>query len=320
MTRTDLAPLLRRLRETPVSGQRLAQALRISRPAVWKQIRALQTAGIPIGIHRKRGYFLKSRADHSLMRLAFRGPLALWAQPHHAVHVGSTQTLARQAAVQSVPEGHLWTAETQGQGRGRLGRSWVSGYGGLWFSLVLRPEAPAARSATLGLLAALSIAEALEAQGVTAVRVKWPNDVMVPIRGQWRKLAGVLTEMSGEADRTEWAVLGVGINVWNDLPPGLEETACRLADCGPVGLRDRAQLLQNVLGQFLGRYRLWRRKGFDALRDEYWRRFWRPREPLTLKTATGEIRGRAVRVDGSGAIILESGGEIRPIFEGEIIR
>lgn len=132
---------------------------------------------------------------------------------HHAL-IGSTNDRVREMAEQGVREGAVVVADTQTEGRGRLGRRWHDRPGAsLLFSVLLRPRLEPDRLPLLGLAAAAACAQGItEATGVDA-RVKWPNDLVVLPSGEeapWRarKLGGILLE--GGAG---FAVLGIGINV-----------------------------------------------------------------------------------------------------------
>ncbi len=141
--------------------------------------------------------------------------------------VESTQTLAHGLADGGAVHGTAVAARVQTGGRGTRGRTWVSGAGGLWLSVILRPpDSSAAPLASLRI--GLALARLLEAGIPAPIRVKWPNDLMVADR----KLAGILCESRWIGDRLAWMVVGIGLNVRNELPGQLESTAIRLADLG----------------------------------------------------------------------------------------
>ncbi|MFL5336405.1 MAG: biotin--[acetyl-CoA-carboxylase] ligase, partial [Geminicoccaceae bacterium] len=95
--------------------------------------------------------------------------------------VGSTNDVARDLAESGEPEGLFVRADRQTSGRGRLGRSWKSPSGNLHASLILRPSRPASEVATLSLVVALALAEAVERLSLGRIKpqLKWPNDVQV---------------------------------------------------------------------------------------------------------------------------------------------
>jgi len=107
-----------------------------------------------------------------------------------------------------LPAWHAVTADVQTGGRGRTGRHWVSNTGGLWLSAVVPVSEPRKKWAVLPLAVGWAVIEALRELGVSSLRLRWPNDILVgPL-----KLAGLLVEQF----KPDTAVLGIGINVAND--------------------------------------------------------------------------------------------------------
>lgn len=122
--------------------------------------------------------------------------------------VGSTNDVAREWVEALAPEGATVIALSQTAGRGRFGRTWISGSGvGLWFSLVLRPDLDYPEAGMVPLAMGFGLVLALRRLGLPA-RLKWPNDIVV--RGG--KLGGILVEGTTTAGRLATAVVGVGVN------------------------------------------------------------------------------------------------------------
>jgi len=309
-TRTELLKALDGRAGELVSGETLADRLGISRTGVWKQLRSMKQVGLPLEGTSRQGYRFLAPFDSSLA--AYR--MAGWGTPHYYLTTSSTQTLARGGAASGLPEGHLWIAETQSRGRGRLDRRWESGYGGLWFSLLLRPKVPPSGVPPLTLLAGLALRNAVQQVTGVSANLKWPNDLLI----SGRKVAGILTEMTGQMDRTEWVIIGIGLNVNNTLPKALAQRAITLYS--RTGRRwARAEILKFFLRSFRSYYAGYIKEGFGAYRREYWRRYFAPNRPTRLKTAQGWVAGVARGVDPSGALMIESHRKIRLISEGEII-
>jgi BirA family biotin operon repressor/biotin-[acetyl-CoA-carboxylase] ligase len=297
-----------------LSGQKLARQLGVSRTAVWKQIKTLRRLGLPLERAGRDGYRQCAPLDGTLAR--YRGPA--WTTPHYFLSTASTQALAKAGAAAGLPEGHLWITETQTKGRGRLDRLWESAYGGLWFSLLLRPKLSPARVAPITLLAGLALRQAVCQACAVDFRLKWPNDLLVLVGGRWKKCAGTLTEMSGQMERTEWVVIGVGVNVNNVLSADLSARAASLYSL--TGRTwPRAEILDAFLTRFRAAYARFSSQGFAPFRDLYWAHYAAPGEPVCLKTAEGDVRGRAVGVDTHGAIMIESRRKTRAFHEGEIV-
>ena len=151
------------LKETDdyLSGQEICERLNVSRTAVWKVIKQLETEGYEIEAVRNRGY-----------RLRFLGDILSQAELESSIDSGwagknilyfdetdSTNTEIKKAAEKDAPHGTLAVADYQSMGKGRRGRSWVAPHGvGIWMSLLLRPELPPTCASMLTLVAALAVA------------------------------------------------------------------------------------------------------------------------------------------------------------------
>src|SRR4029077_2895368 len=163
-----------------------------------------------------------------------------------------------------------------------------------------------------------TLAEAIQDLTRLPARLKWPNDVVMQTSQGWRKVAGILTEMSAELDRTRWVVVGIGLNVNNSLSAYLKGRALALSTCLGQQL-SRAALLRSFLDRFGKSYRRFEKSGFDAFRVSYWDRYSQPDEPVRLRTARGLVNGIARGVDARGALVVESKNKIKSIWEGEIV-
>lgn len=133
--------------------------------------------------------------------------------------IGSTNDKLKQDVKQMLPEalpaGTIYLTDFQARGRGRLQRTWEAPAGtSLLLSLLLRLDWPAQQIAWLTMLAALSVAEAIEAQTGLAVKLKWPNDVVLELDGRYHKLCGILAEGNITTEQClDYAIIGMGINV-----------------------------------------------------------------------------------------------------------
>ena len=142
----------------------------------------------------------------------------------------STQDDLHALAAAGAPEGTAVVAEVQTSGRGSRGRRWASPVGGLWLSVLCRPETEPALE-VLSLRVALATCEAL---GTTLpglpLRLKWPNDLML----HERKLGGILCEARWQGAAVGWVAVGIGLNVLNEIPVELSELAINLGDYVPA--------------------------------------------------------------------------------------
>ncbi len=155
---------------------------------------------------------------------------------HYFPQIESTNTmLKRWLAAESgtavptgtdVPAGTLLLADFQSQGRGRLSRTWEAPPATcLLFSLLFRPDWPAAQAHWITMTASVAAAEAMTAVSGLLVGVKWPNDLVIQQEGVWRKVGGILQEgRVGEDGRIQTVILGMGLNI--NIPPAqLPQTA-----------------------------------------------------------------------------------------------
>ncbi len=163
--------------------------------------------------------------------------------------VGSTNDELKRLG-QNIPAGVLFITDYQNRGRGRFARRWDAPPAtALLFSVLLRPEWPAEQNGWLTMLASLAVAEAITAQTGLTTRIKWPNDVVLWVDGEWRKVSGILLEGDMLADgRCRQAIVGIGINVnipADSLPAGITPVTSLLVASGrPVS---RLSLLLDLL-------------------------------------------------------------------------
>ena len=211
--------------------------------------------------------------------------------------LGSTQDLARQLAQAGALEGTVVLAGRQTAGRGRLGRSFISPRGGLYFTVVLRPALQHLRP--LPIVAALAVARGLERVAGLRTALKWPNDVLVG----GRKICGILLESELMGQAVNYVLLGIGVNMNADMSAYPEIAAIATSAAAEAGREvSREALAAAVLDELEGLY-LAVQAG-QGVQDE-----WRVRlETLgrQVRVTCGQTveKGLAEDVDGDGSLIL----------------
>lgn len=296
-----------------MSGEALAARLGVSRAAVSKHVQALREMGYSIEASPRRGYSLRSVPDLPLpfeVEEAVTDPI--WVRFEGGGVTGSTNDDARALATGGAPEGTVVLASKQTGGRGRLGREWSSPEGGVYVSMVLRPDVPVAEMAALSPCAALGVAEGLRSLGAD-VGVKWPNDVCA----EGRKLAGVLLELSAEQDRTEWVVVGVGVN--HRRPPQPYPGAAYLETLLPSPA-PAWSVAAAVLDGVGGAYSRFLEGGFAALADDYARVDILLGSEVVARDPTGReiAAGVAAGLDVSGRLVVETASGTVTLSAGDI--
>ncbi len=229
-SREDVLTLLRRDGEF-LSGQELSRRLGLSRAAVWKAVDALRREGYEIEARTGLGYRLAAAPDaltEPEIR-SFLGETAVIGRELRCFEeLDSTNNYLKTQA--DAPDGTAVTADCQTAGRGRMDRSFQSPKGqGIYLSVLLRPSLPPDRLPPVTALAGVSVCAAVERVCGVRPGLKWPNDPVL----NGKKLCGILTEMSLEAEtgRVQSLVLGIGVNVGQgpeDFSPEVREVATSL--------------------------------------------------------------------------------------------
>ena len=217
--------------------------------------------------------------------------------------VGSTNDYARGIAEES-PEGTVVIAKRQTAGRGRKGRKWASPEGGLWMSVILKPEKTDPRLVFVG---ALAVADTLAGFGITGW-IKWPNDVWV---GE-KKIAGILTE--GKAGK--FVVMGIGLNVNNEIPEELKESATSMRE-----LLGREVPLEEVLPVLLKALERWYRVFEESplkVIDETRKRTLILEKFVKVITDEGVVSGIARDILEDGSLLLETEEGPLKILHGDV--
>jgi BirA family biotin operon repressor/biotin-[acetyl-CoA-carboxylase] ligase len=224
--------------------------------------------------------------------------------------VSSTMDIARELAAAGEPHGTVITADFQTAGRGRIGRAWHSeGRGNLFFTILLRyASIPAALSLKAGLAISWAIEDFLRSRDpalAEALRVKWPNDIMLGSR----KTAGILVEGDGGL-----GYIGVGVNVaQKTFPEALRKKAVSLAlVCETVSAEDRFLLLEKILAglfKILNSCEAWR----EDLRERLYMRNQRVRFIPGGTDSTASVEGILQGLGPQGELLLLPLGRDEPV-------
>lgn len=238
--------------------------------------------------------------------------------------IPTTNGVIKDAIRTGEPEGLVVSAFKQTSGYGRQGRDWVSPYGGLYASFLLRPNVAQEQLSTIALVAALAVRDAILAAlasvGVHASReinVKWPNDVLCA-QG---KLSGISSEFVHGA-----LCIGIGVNVFEPY-----EHMCVTGKNTPAYV---AQLISSdkqvfgclqedslsaqertficsvraaLIASFQERYSQWAAQGFAACAEDF-------RDCMTLLGSQIEVvkldgtplaQGKVVGVNNDGLLLVQ---------------
>jgi BirA family biotin operon repressor/biotin-[acetyl-CoA-carboxylase] ligase len=254
---------------------------------------------------------------------------ALWNSLVVVAETGSTNVDLAELAARGTPEGAVLVAEQQTRAKGRLDRRWSApARSGIFVSMLLRPGdagVPRDNWSWLPLLVGVSASTALSRAAGCEVRLKWPNDLLVPIgpvgHQEERKAGGILVEL---ADEGRAVIAGIGVNVTlreDELPV---PTAASLALAG-AKVTDREILLRELLRTFSGLYEEWCADGGDPsatrLREAYLSQCATiGKHVRVLLPGDKQIVGEAVDVDDLGRLVLrEPSGAEHAVSAGDVI-
>lgn len=321
-TKNRILELLEQQRGESISGEHLAGVLGISRNAVWKAIKELQKDGYNIVAVTNKGYCLS--AENDIISIPGIKPFLSERSQFYAnkiqVHksLESTNKTAKEMAVAGAEHGTIIISDCQTMGRGRYSRNFFSpSGGGLYMSIVLRPEAMHFKNPTsVTAFAAVSVCESIESISTKVPRIKWVNDILI----DGKKVCGILTEAvtDFESGGLDWVVLGIGINVHTrteDFPCDLQSIATSIyPDEKMSGVRNRlsAEIINRILG-------------FETLPSEteifekYKKRLMVLGKKITVIQNQVEYKATAIDVDSVGHLVVKNeSGERITLSSGEI--
>jgi len=229
--------------------------------------------------------------------------------------VTSTNDLARELAKADCNEGSVVVASSQTEGRGRFDRKWTSAEGGLYLSVVLRPELTMDEVTPLPLLAGLAVSKAISTTSLIETNLKWPNDVLI----DGSKVGGVLMESSSVGERMEWVVLGAGMNVNNSIAGSMGESSMDATSLIEYTgkTQDLGEMLRNTLYFLDLIYVGFLQGSITSLLEQWTARSSTVGRRVRVEQQNDTIRGRALGVDERGCLLVKSGPEIIRITSGD---
>lgn len=294
-----------------ISGERISEALGISRSAVWKHIKSLRADGYVIESVTNKGYRLAHSPDTITETEIRRALKTEFIGRNMFIYDETDTTNERAKANSSAPDGSVFIAEVQTAGKGTRGRGWVSPRGsGIWHSILLKPDIPPLEAAQITLVAGLAVCRAV---GLGSM-IKWPNDIVIGSR----KICGILTEMSSEKNMINHIVCGIGVNV--NTPSFPDEIAHRATSMYIESSRrfNRNELAANILNEFECYYMKFLDSGLSAVLDEYKERCITVGRDVSVIYKKETVTGKAVDVDSTGALVVKTPGGIIHVSSGEV--
>jgi BirA family transcriptional regulator, biotin operon repressor / biotin---[acetyl-CoA-carboxylase] ligase len=285
-----------------LSGEDLSEVLKISRVAIWKHIKKIQSLGYKIESKQNLGYRLIDTTERPLPWEITEGlkTKVIGKSAYYFDSIDSTQSFASKISKDRKESGTVVIAGTQTLGKGRLGRKWISPKGGIWLSVILHPEFDVSSMTLIPLAASVALANAIQKTLSIKTELKWPNDVTL----KGKKVAGMIIDASVESSQIESLVLGVGIN-YKINPIEVENIKpSTLIQAFLEELEESLSLLnsnsQKIILQWV--------KNSSTIGKN-----------VSVSTSSGTITGKAVKIDKDGSLIIKQNNEHRKISVGDIV-
>lgn len=303
-----------------VSGQKISEELGVSRTSIWKYINQIRNEGYEIESVSRKGYRLVSCPDvltYEEVKKYLETDL-IGREIVHFESIDSTNYKAKELASADEKQGTVVISEEQISGRGRLGRKWISPKNkGIWMSIILKPDIKPQDASKVTQIGAAAVWCALNDIGVKSY-IKWPNDIVI----NGKKVCGILTEMSGELNRINYVVIGIGINVNSDI------------DDIPNEIMDIATSVKIQSGQYISR------KQLTAYVINYFERFYNQfinqgniencieicrkasiilGKEVRIISNKKEVKVKAIDITEEGELLVEmKDGKTKKIISGEV--
>ncbi len=282
-----------------ISGELVSNSLGISRSATWKQIKSLRDKGYRISARSRSGYCLEAEPELSDERFSTEENVFF------KDSVDSTNLAAHRLAEEGAPGFTTVIAEQQLAGRGRLGRSWYSPAGcGLWFSVIFRPkELTPAAAGPITLVAATVITRYLSTEYSLPVQIKWPNDLQIG----GKKIAGILTEIKSDLDRIDYLIIGIGLNVNQeiaDFPIEIANLATSLAIEADKKIK-RADLFLGLRQALMSAYGVFEKEGFTPFRQAWKAHNITLGRQVKISWPGGFLTGLALELTDEGKLVVK---------------
>jgi BirA family biotin operon repressor/biotin-[acetyl-CoA-carboxylase] ligase len=298
----------------------MSDVLKISRVAVWKDIKKIRSLGYKIESKQNLGYRL---VDTTKLLLPWEvtqnlDTKFLGKKVYYFNTIDTTQNFAMEIVTRNNMNGTIIIAKKQTGGRGRMKRKWKSPVGGIWMSIIIYPKFSVSSITLVPIAISLALCMAIEKILKIKPELKWPNDVTV----NGKKVAGVLVDTSIISNEIEYMIIGVGIN-FKIKPDELASVIKKTPNFyGVTTLVKKNVNSLPLLHQFL--YEL--ENIFEMIDSNQIKKIvnqWTKRSStignnVSILTESGSINGKAVKIDNDGALIIFKGKKFRKILAGDI--
>ncbi|WP_458404724.1 biotin--[acetyl-CoA-carboxylase] ligase [Methanobrevibacter sp.] len=233
--------------------------------------------------------------------------------------VSSTNTVAKFLAKNGAENGTVVLSEKQTDARGRSGKAWAAPLGGVWLSIIVKPNVDYSKIPLITIATGVAVANAIERTGIKNVEIKWPNDIML----NGKKVCGILTEAVTQYNHIDSVIIGVGIDAninINEFPEELQEGTTTIAE--ELGRpEDENQLIRYFLEEFEKISTLFTEEKFEDILKEWRKRSYSIGKIVEVREPFSKFYDAyVVGIGKEGALIVEKiDGTLEKVISGECI-
>ena len=303
-----------------LSGQDMSDILKISRVAVWKDIKKIRSLGYKIESKQNLGYRLLDSSELLLpwevtqnLNTEFLGK-----RVYYFDTIDTTQNFAIKIASNGDENGTIIISKKQTGGRGRMKRKWKSPVGGIWMSIIIHPKFDISYITLVPIATSLALCIAIEKILKIKPELKWPNDVTL----KGKKVAGILVDTSIISNEIENMVLGIGINFKikpNEIANTMKKTPNFYGVATLTKKNEKAlPLIQQFLYELENILQLISSGHIKKITSEWTKRSSTIGRNVSIVTNDGKLNGKAVKMDSDGALIIYRGKNTKRILVGDL--
>ena len=227
--------------------------------------------------------------------------------------IDSTNNLAKRE--NQKPNGTVFVADFQTNGRGRRGNIWISKKNeGLWFSILLKPDKKLDKAFCITLLSGLAVSNALSKLTGIKTGIKWPNDIVY----NNKKVCGILSEISYKNSEIDYIVLGIGINLnTEEFDREIKNIATSVfLETGKKV--NKEMLLAEILNELEPLYFDYIKNGMKNIIDDYKMNCVTLNKEVLVVLGDIQYRAYAKDITDDGELIVNFNGENKKISSGEV--
>ena len=233
--------------------------------------------------------------------------------------VKSTNTVAKFLAMNGAENGTVIISERQTDAKGRSGKAWASPVGGIWLSLIVKPNVDYSKLPMITIGTGVAVAKAIERTGINSAEIKWPNDIII----HDKKVCGILTEAVTTFNTIDSVIIGVGIDAnidIEDFPEELQDGTTTLAN--ELGRKeDENVLIRLFLEEFEKIAETFNNGDYESILKDWRKRSYSVGKIVEVREPFNKnYDAYVVGIGREGALIVEKiDGTLEKVISGECI-